>query len=42
MDNFEILVYIATSLPIIGVIMAVKLKHLHDKRKQKDGRSLQA
>jgi hypothetical protein len=32
MDNYEILVYIAVTIPIIGIIMAVKLKHLSEKR----------
>jgi hypothetical protein len=32
MDNMEILVYIAVTIPVIGVIMAVKLKHLREKK----------
>jgi len=38
MDNIEILVYIAVTIPIIGVIMAVKLKHMREKS---DGKSVQ-
>lgn len=39
MDNIEILVYIAVTIPIIGVIMAVKLKHMREKKS--DGKSVQ-
>ena len=39
MDNIEILVYIAVTIPIIGAIMAVKLKHLREKKQ--DGKTIQ-
>jgi hypothetical protein len=38
METIEILVYIAVTIPVIGVIMAVKLKHMREKS---DGKSIQ-